>query len=122
KSGAVVVWVVGDSTVKGSETLTSFKQAIYFNEIGFNIHDTMIYKKNKVPVYDPSHHRNKNNCEYMFIFSKGKPKSFNPIDDVPVKSVGKITKVPPRLKAGAFRRDRTIKLGESQVRCAIWEY
>src|SRR5699024_11429733 len=39
KSGAVVVWVVGDSTVKGSETLTSFKQAIYFNEIGFNIHD-----------------------------------------------------------------------------------
>src|SRR5699024_1031628 len=70
KSGAVVVWVVGDSTVKGSETLTSFKQAIYFNEIGFNIHDTMIYKKNKVPVYDPRQHRYKNNFEYMFIDRK----------------------------------------------------
>lgn len=122
KSGAVVVWVVGDSTVKGSETLTSFKQAIYFNEIGFNIHDTMIYKKNKVPVYDPRQHRYKNNFEYMFIFSKGKPKSFNPIKDVPVKSVGKITKVQQRLKDGTFRRDRTIKLGESQARGAIWEY
>src|SRR5699024_6105777 len=92
-SGVDVEWVVGDSTVKGRETLTSFKEAIYFNEIGFNIHDTMIYKKNKVPVYDPRHHRYKNDFEYMFIFSKGKPKSFNPIKDVPVKSVGKITKV-----------------------------
>src|SRR5690625_6341873 len=43
KDGGVVVWVVGDSTVKGSETLTSFRQAIYFQEIGFNVHDTMIY-------------------------------------------------------------------------------
>src|SRR5699024_5864254 len=82
----------------------------------------MMYKKNKVPVYDPRHHRYKNNCEYMFIFSKGKPKSFNPIKDLSVKSVGKITKVQQRLKDGTFRRDRTIKLGESQARDAIWEY
>ena len=46
KDGGVVVWVVGDATVKGSETGTSFKQALYFKEIGFNLHDTMIYAKN----------------------------------------------------------------------------
>ena len=50
KDGGVVVWVVNDSTKKRSESLTSFKQAIYFNEIGFNIHDTMIYKSEKPPL------------------------------------------------------------------------
>ena len=45
KDGGVVVWVVGDATIKGSETGTSFKQALYFKEIGFNVHDTMIYQK-----------------------------------------------------------------------------
>src|SRR5699024_12605228 len=93
KQGGVVVWVVGDATVNGSETLTSFKQAIYFKEIGFNIHDTMIYKKNKVPVYDPRHHRYKNNFELMFILSKEKKKRLNQINDVPIKSVGKIKKI-----------------------------
>jgi len=68
KDGGVVVWVVGDATINGSETGTSFRQALYFKELGFNIHDTMIYKKNKVPVYDPRHHRYKNDFEYMFIF------------------------------------------------------
>ena len=46
KDGGVVVWVVGDATINGSETGTSFKQALYFKEIGFNLHDTMIYEKN----------------------------------------------------------------------------
>ena len=79
KDGGVVVWVVGDKTVKGSETLTSFKQAIYFNEIGFNVHDTMIYKKTN-PI--PQNHNRYEQCfEYMFVFSKGKPKTFNPIKE-----------------------------------------
>ena len=75
KDGGVIVWVVGDATIKGSETGTSFKQALYFKQIGFNLHDTMIYHKlNPMPV--------KNNrylpCfEYMFVFSKGKPKTVN---------------------------------------------
>lgn len=79
KDGGIVVWVVGDKTVKGSETLTSFKQAIYFNEIGFNVHDTMIYKKTN-PI--PQNHNRYEQCfEYMFVFSKGKPKTFNPIKE-----------------------------------------
>ena len=75
KDGGVLVWVVGDATIKGSETGTSFKQALYFKEIGFNLHDTMIYDKG----YAPNTQNNRyNNCfEYMFVFSKGKPKTHN---------------------------------------------
>ena len=45
KKGGVVVWVVSDATINGSETGTSFKQALYFMQCGFNLHDTMIYAK-----------------------------------------------------------------------------
>jgi site-specific DNA-methyltransferase (adenine-specific) len=83
KKGGVVVWVIGDATVKGSETCTSFKQAIYFTEIGFNLHDTMIYAKNN-PIPQKSN-RYQAQFEYMFVLSKGKPKTFNPIL-IPVKS------------------------------------
>lgn len=77
KIGGVVVWVVADATIDGSETGTSFKQALYFKEIGFNIHDTMIWVKNNfIPL---THNRYEQEFEYMFVFSKGKPKTFNPI-------------------------------------------
>jgi site-specific DNA-methyltransferase (adenine-specific) len=78
KEGGVVVWVVGDAVVKGSESGTSFRQALYFKEIGFNLHDTMIYKKaNAMPNANSKRYRQ---CfEYMFVFSKGEPKTFNPI-------------------------------------------
>ena len=77
KEGGVVVWVVADATIKGSETGTSFKQALYFMECGFNLHDTMIWQKaSYVPL---THNRYEQEFEYMFVFSKGKPKTFNPI-------------------------------------------
>ena len=88
KEGGVVVWVVGDSTKNGSETGTSFKQALFFKECGFNLYDTMIYRKqNYVPL---SHRRYEQEFEYMFVFSKGKPKAFNPIK-VPCKYAGTTT-------------------------------
>lgn len=75
KDGGVVVWVVGDKTKNGSESGTSFKQALYFKEVGFNLHDTMIFAKNNpVPL---NHNRYEQQFEYMFVFSKGKPKTFN---------------------------------------------
>jgi site-specific DNA-methyltransferase (adenine-specific) len=77
KKGGVVVWVVGDATIKGSETGTSFKQALWAMECGFNLHDTMIYKKSMPP--QSTSKRYQPNFEYMFIFSKNKPKTFNPI-------------------------------------------
>ena len=76
KDGGVVVWNVSDSTIKGSETGTSFKQALYFMEVGFKLHDTMIYKDSGLTM---NHNRYEQEFEYMFIFSKGKPKTFNPI-------------------------------------------
>jgi len=76
KVGGVVVWVVGDATKNGSESGTSFRQALYFKSIGFNIHDTMIYQKNSLPK---NHNRYEQDFEYMFVFSKGSPKTFNPI-------------------------------------------
>jgi len=79
KDGGVVVWIVGDATINGSETGTSFKQALYFKEIGFNLLDTMIYHKlNYAPAY-PSLKRYAGTFEYMFVFSKGKPVTFNPV-------------------------------------------
>lgn len=87
KPGGVVVWVVGDATIKGSETCTSFKQALYFKDVGFNLHDTMIWHKpNAMPQVDKT--RFTQSFEYMFVFSKGKPKTANPIK-VPTKNGGK---------------------------------
>ncbi len=79
KPGGVVVWVVGDATVDGSETGNSFRHALEFQNQGFNIHDTMIYVKVQMP--HPSTNRYYQRFEYMFVFSKDKPKTFNPIKD-----------------------------------------
>jgi len=78
KQGGVVVWVVGDATINGSETGTSFKQALYAKEIGFNLHDTMIFRK-KNPIPQIYRKRYNNEFEYMFVFSKGVVKTHNPI-------------------------------------------
>ena len=67
KEGGVVIWVVNDSVIKGSESGTSFRQALYFKEIGFNLHDTMIFQKaNYIPL---THNRYEQTFEYMFCFS-----------------------------------------------------
>ena len=88
KEGGLLVWVVGDSVINGSESGTSFKQALFFKEIGFNLHDTMIYRKtNYIPL---THNRYEQAFEYMFVFSKGKPNVFNPIM-VECKSAGQKT-------------------------------
>jgi len=91
KEGGVVVWVVGDETKNGCETGTSFRQALYFKEIGFNIHDTMIWHKPN------SFNFGSNACyrqsfEYMFVFSKGKIRTTNLIKDMPAKLAGKTVK------------------------------
>jgi DNA modification methylase len=78
KPGGVVIWVVGDRTVGGDETLTSFKHAFAFREAGFHVHDTMIYAKNN-PIPSDCGKRYRQCFEYMFCFSKGQPKTFNPL-------------------------------------------
>ena len=73
-----MVWVVNDATINGSETGTSFKQALYFKEIGLNLHDTMIFQKQN-PIPQIYRKRYTNEFEYMFVFSKGTVKTHNPI-------------------------------------------
>jgi DNA modification methylase len=88
KQSGVVVWVIGDATKNGSESGTSFRQALYFLELGFNLHDTMIYEKNS-PAYPANRNGNRYTqiFEYMFVFSKGKPKA-NLLCDKPNKWAG----------------------------------
>ncbi len=76
KPGGVVVWIVGDQTKNFTESLSSFKQALFFKEVGFNCYDTMIWEKSGVPL---NHRRYQPAFEYMFVFSKGFPEHFNPI-------------------------------------------
>lgn len=83
------MWVVGDATIKGSETGTSLRQALYFMDCGFNLHDTMIYEKNSstFPARVTSS-RYSQIFEYMFVFSKGNPKSASLICDKKNKWAG----------------------------------
>lgn len=87
--GGVLVWVVGDATINGSETGTSFKQALYFMECGFKLHDTMVFEKNS-SSFPAKHNGNRYTqiFEYMFVFSKGKPKTAHLICDKPNKYAG----------------------------------
>src|SRR3990167_2106276 len=79
KEGGVLVWIVGDATNDGNETGSSFKQALYFKGLGFNLHDTMIYEKQEAFIACPTRY---NQCfEYMFVFSKDKIKTVNLIKD-----------------------------------------
>jgi site-specific DNA-methyltransferase (adenine-specific) len=103
-NGGVVVWVVGDATIKGSETGTSFRQALWFKECGFNLHDTMIWVKDGGGAIG-SNLCYTQNYEYMFVLSKGKPKATNIIKDKPNKSFGKIKRNSGRRKPNGDRKD-----------------
>ena len=123
-SGGCLVWVVGDATINGSETLSAFKQALYFKELGLNVHDTMIYAKNG-PAY-PATNKYYQIFEYMFVFSKGSPKTFNPLKDRPnrwayQKWSNKRTRRNKEgvLKDGGWSPNQGGKFG---VRFNIWEY
>jgi site-specific DNA-methyltransferase (adenine-specific) len=121
KQGGVVVWVVGDATINGSETGTSFKQALYFKEIGFNLHDTMIYQKKSCYAHDPRNKRYKSIFEYMFVFSKGTPKTYNEIKDEPNIHAGKTYKGGKgRDKKGNLRKSIDFIIPKFQARYNIW--
>ena len=118
KPGGVVVWVVADQTVKGSETGTSFRQALYFKEIGFNLHDTMIYeaagtgaKGSNLSYWQA--------FEFMFVFSKGRPKTVNRIADVSNKTIG-------LLRGGRYREggsnEKPHLTKDFGIRTNIWRY
>lgn len=104
KNGGVVVWVVGDATIKGSETGTSFKQALFFKEIGFNLHDTMIWNKGNFTAVGTLKYRYAPVFEYMFVLSKGNINTFNPIKDKINKHAGSKAHGTIRQKDGTTKR------------------
>lgn len=119
KQGGMVVWVVGDSVINGSESGTSFKQALYFKEIGFNLHDTMIYEKRSG---SPPHRKLYNHSfEYMFILSKGSPKTYNLIKDHKNKENPRMRKSFTRYKTGE-KHYKEISIKPFSVRKNIWDY
>ena len=122
KPGGVVVWVVGDATIDGSETGTSFRQALYFKDVcGFKLHDTMIYAKNAVSF--PDTNRYYQVFEYMFVFSKGRPKTVNLIRDKRNLNFGRAISGADRKKDGTFKARRKGKVIQKLgVRFNIWEY
>ena len=123
KEGGIVVWVVNDATINGTETGTSFKQALRFKEIGFNIHDTMIFLKTN-PIPQIYRKRYTNVFEYMFVFSKGNVKTHNPLT-VPCMHAGLELKgtTYKNFSTGTQTRGKMAKpVKEDKLKGNIWEY
>lgn len=120
--GGVVVWITGDQTLNGSETLTSFRQAIRFTETGFRLHDTMIYHKSGLTF--PETNRYYPAFEFMFVLSKGKPKTTNLIADKRNKWGGGIIQGGSRQPNGDLtKRSREgERIKEMGVRQNVWTY
>jgi len=120
KPGGVVVWIVGDATVNGSESGTSFRQALGFVDAGFRLHDTMIWRKTN-PMPKVKTKRYFDVFEYMFVFSKGQPKSFNPIMQA-TKQGGKIyNSTVKQITTGMERTQKTFVLNGERFKDNIWD-
>ena len=122
KEGGVVVWIVGDATIKGSESGNSFRQALYFMECGFDLNDTMIWNKGSFSAVGALKVRYAPVFEYMFILSKGKSKSFNPIKDRKNKWAGEKRKhVMFRQSDGTIKKTSGSEIKEFGQRFNIWD-
>lgn len=122
KLGGVIVWNVADATINGSESGTSMRQAIHFQSLGLNLHDTMIFKKaNPIPL---THNRYEQEWEYAFVVSKGGPKTFNPLMRRNVTANRKVNWSSRAVAENAARRSReqitTVK--EQSQRGNVFEY
>lgn len=122
KKGGVVVWVIGDKTDKGNKSLTSFKHALYFQEVGFNIYDVIIYEK--AGSGPPHPNRYFNSFEYMLVMSKGKPKAINLLKDKKNSCAGMSTfgDITRREKDGSLTNKGKKVINEFGVRTNIWRY
>ncbi|MDR0231729.1 MAG: site-specific DNA-methyltransferase [Dysgonamonadaceae bacterium] len=118
KKGSVVVWVVGDKIKNGDRTLTSFKQCLFFQKIGFNVHDVMIYKKKNTPFMRSNAYTN---CyEFMFIFTKEKVNTFNPLKTKTARHG--IEKLVTNKKADGVNNKVVAELKEEKTLINIWDY
>jgi DNA modification methylase len=123
KPGGVLVWVVADATIHATETGTSFKQALFFKEIGFNLHDTMIFRKlNPIPqIYRK---RYTNEFEYMFVLSKGVVNTHHPImvDCMHARLELNGTTYKNYSKNEQVREKKANPVKDKKIKGNIWEY
>lgn len=114
----VVVWVVGDKIKDGNRTLSSFRQAIHFQELGFKVHDVMIYRKKNTPFMRTNAYTN---CyEFMLVLSKEGPKTFNPLKTETARSG--VEKLPYNKGPEAENKKRKAELKEKKTKTNIWSY
>ena len=118
KDGGILVWIVGDKTQDGSESGTSFSQVLFFKKIGFNLHDTMIWKKSTAPL---THRRYEQEFEYMFILCKRKPKTFNPIL-IPKKYQDKRKSLKIRTEKNGDKDFGYASAKTTKIKGNVWEY
>ena len=119
KPGGVAVWIVGDRVRNGSRSLTSFEQGLAFRDIGFRVHDVMIYRKKNTPFMRKNAYTN---CfELMFILSRGAPKTFNPLT-CDTKRSGRETAMYGKGTDGDGSKRRAMTLGKRKTRTNIWSY
>lgn len=121
KNGGVVVWVVGDQTAKGNETGTSFRHALYFKEVGFNLFDTMIYLKPPRGAVG-SNKTYWQSFEYMFVLSKGMPSTINLITDRENKDERDGDNSTKRLRDGSLLKQKRGGYSKYGRRTNVWEY
>ncbi|MEK7541691.1 MAG: DNA methyltransferase [Patescibacteria group bacterium] len=118
KKGGVLVWVVGDKINKGNRSFTSFRQAIFFQSLGFSAHDVMIYRKKNTPFMRSNAYTN---CyEFMFVFSKGSPKTFNPLKTKTVRQGQEM--LPFNKKADGINKKIRGELKPEKTLTNIWDY
>lgn len=117
KEGGIVVWVIGDR-INGGRTLTSFRQGLFFQEIGFTMHDNMIYRKKNTPFMRTNGYTN---CyEFMFVLAKDKPKTFNPLKE---KTIRHGYEMVVHNKGADAQNNKVLKeLKKEKTRTNIWEY
>lgn len=119
KPGGVIVWNVADQTKDGSETGTSMRQALHFQSLGLNLHDTMVWNKQEMNFPDKT--RYFQSWEYMFILSKGAIQTFNPIEDRKNKAFGRLRIGTDRNKDGTTRDSYTKPVKETGMRMNVWD-
>lgn len=118
RPGGIVVWIVNDQVIDGSESCSSFRHALAFRSCGWRLHDTMIYERFS-PFPDSNRYRP--TFEYMFVFSRGKPKTFRPIEDRPSKNAGQRVRGTERQQDGSLKMfDRGNRIKAYGRRTNIW--
>jgi len=119
EAGGVIVWVVGDATKDGTETGSSLQQALHFKTLGLNLHDTMIYETTKPPMND---NRYEPKFEYMYVFSKGPPQTWNPIKESSVYAGTKTGATYRYQNDELKKRNGKATINDMKVRGNIWKY